>query len=157
MPNRRIAIPHHAVVLVADGRKALFLRNEGDEKFLNLSTESALADDNPPTREQDADRPGRTFHRAATHRRSAVEATDWHEIAKRRFAHAVSAALERSLEAREAKAVVVVAPPRFIADLRHGLSDEARARIIVEIAKDLTGHSIADIERHLEAERMETP
>lgn len=32
-------IPRHAVVFVGDGRKALFFRNEGDEKFLNLTVE----------------------------------------------------------------------------------------------------------------------
>lgn len=28
-----LKIPHNAFVFVGDGRKALFLRNEGDEKF----------------------------------------------------------------------------------------------------------------------------
>jgi len=29
----KLKIPHHALVFVGDGRKALFLRNDGDEKF----------------------------------------------------------------------------------------------------------------------------
>ncbi len=29
----KLALPHDAFVLVGDGRKALFLRNAGDEKF----------------------------------------------------------------------------------------------------------------------------
>jgi protein required for attachment to host cells len=29
-------IPHGAIVFVGDGRKALFLRNDGDEEFPNL-------------------------------------------------------------------------------------------------------------------------
>lgn len=32
-------ISHDTLVLVADGRKSLFLRNEGDEEFLNLVVE----------------------------------------------------------------------------------------------------------------------
>jgi len=28
----KLAIPHDAVIFVGDGRKALFLRNDGDEK-----------------------------------------------------------------------------------------------------------------------------
>ncbi|MGA8990536.1 MAG: host attachment protein, partial [Rhodoplanes sp.] len=47
----KLNIPHDAFVFVGDGRKALFLRNEGDEKFLNLKTERVLRDQNPPTRE----------------------------------------------------------------------------------------------------------
>jgi protein required for attachment to host cells len=31
---RELKIPHNAVVFVGDGRKALFLRNEGDEKLI---------------------------------------------------------------------------------------------------------------------------
>jgi len=36
----KLKIPHNAFVFVGDGRKALFLRNEGDEKFPNLKTEN---------------------------------------------------------------------------------------------------------------------
>ena len=57
-------IPHSSLVFVGDGRKALFLRNEGDEKFPNLKTERVFVDDNPPTHEQGTDRPGRAFKRA---------------------------------------------------------------------------------------------
>ena len=35
----KLRIPHDAFVLVGDGRKALFLRNDGDEKFPNLKVE----------------------------------------------------------------------------------------------------------------------
>jgi len=45
----KFRIPHHAVVFVGDGRKALFLRNEGDEKSPNLTTMQVFIDDNPPT------------------------------------------------------------------------------------------------------------
>ena len=76
----KIAIPHGAVVFVGDGRKALFLRNAGDEKFPNLTTERVFNDENPPTRVQGTDRPGRAFRRAGANRRSSVETTDWHEL-----------------------------------------------------------------------------
>jgi protein required for attachment to host cells len=45
----KITLPHDAVVFVGDGRKALFLRNAGDEKFFNLRTEQVFVDTNPPT------------------------------------------------------------------------------------------------------------
>ena len=44
MDNLRI--PHDALVFVGDGRKALFLRNAGDERFPNLKAERVLVDDN---------------------------------------------------------------------------------------------------------------
>ena len=55
---KKISIPHNAFVFVGDGRKALFLRNEGDEKFPNLKTERVFLDKNPPTHEQGTDKPG---------------------------------------------------------------------------------------------------
>ena len=38
----KLTLPHDAFVLVGDGRKALFLRNTGDDKFINLKTEQGL-------------------------------------------------------------------------------------------------------------------
>ena len=38
----KLGIPHNAMVFVGDGRKALFLRNDGDEKFPNLRTEKGF-------------------------------------------------------------------------------------------------------------------
>ena len=54
----KLKIPHNAFVFVGDGRKALFLRNDGDEKFPNLRTEKVFEDENPPTHEQGSERPG---------------------------------------------------------------------------------------------------
>jgi hypothetical protein len=45
--DRMTKVPHHAVVFVGDGRKALFLRNEGDEKFPNLKMAAVFEDENP--------------------------------------------------------------------------------------------------------------
>ena len=52
----KLKIPHGGVVFIGDGRKALFLRNDGDEKFPYLKTEKVYLDDNPSTREQGTDR-----------------------------------------------------------------------------------------------------
>jgi protein required for attachment to host cells len=145
----KIAIPHGAVVFVGDGRKALFLRNAGDEKFPNLTTERVFNDENSPTRVQGTDRPGRAFRRAGTNRRSSVETTDWHELGERRFAHRVAAALDEYVRTRDVKTLVIAAPPRTLAELRHAFHSHVKDRILAEIGKDLTKYSVADIERHL--------
>jgi len=146
-----VAIPHDAFVFIGDGRKALFLRNAGDEKFLNLKTERVILDENPPTHEQGTDRPGRAFKRAATNLRSGMDNTDWHELEEHRFAQRVAAALEQLVRTRNVKALVVAAPPRTLADLRHAFHADVKARIVAEIDKDLTKHPVAEIERHLAA------
>jgi len=144
-----VAIPHDAFVFIGDGRKALFLRNAGDEKFLNLKTERVILDENPPTHEQGTDRPGRAFKRAATNLRSGMDNTDWHELEEHRFAQRVAAALEQLIRTRNVKALVVAAPPRTLADLRQAFHADVKGRIIAEIDKDLTKHPVAEIENHL--------
>jgi len=145
----RLNVPHNALVFVGDGQKALFLRNAGDAKFPNLTVERVFAEQNPPTHEQGTDRPGRGFKRAATNRSSSMEETDWHELEKHRFAERVASAMERLVRVDDVKAVIIVAPPRTLADLRHALHSDVKSRIIAEIDKDLTKHPIADIEKHL--------
>ncbi len=144
----KINLPHDAFVFVGDGRKALFLRNEGDEKFPNLKTERVLVDQNPPTREQGSDQPGRTFASVGS-RRSAVEEADWHVLEEQRFAHEVAAALQRIVRDRKVKALVVVAPPKTLAELRKAFHSEVKNRIVAEIDKDLTKQPVYEIEKHL--------
>jgi protein required for attachment to host cells len=68
-------LPHDALVFIGDGRKALFLRNAGDADIPDLRTEQVFKEDNPPTREQGTDKPGRGFASAGSPRRSGMEET----------------------------------------------------------------------------------
>lgn len=146
----KLSIAHDAFVFVGDGRKALFLRNEGDERYLNLKTEQVLRDENPPTHEQGSDQPGRAFA-SVGNRRSAVENTDWHNLEEQRFAQDVAAALLQVVRERKVKALVVVAPPRTLAELRRAFHPEVKDRVLAEIDKDLTKQPIYEIEKHLAA------
>jgi len=145
-----VKIPHNAFVFVGDGRKALVLRNEGDADLLNLKTERVFTDQNPPTHEQGADRPGRAFSSVGVVR-SSVAQTDWHKLEEHRFAAEVAAALERIVRERGVEVLVVVAPPRALADLRKAFHPNVKKRIVAEIDKDLTKHPVDQIEKHLAA------
>jgi protein required for attachment to host cells len=146
----KISIPHNALVFVGDGRKALVLRNEGDANFLNLKTERVFTDKNPSTHVQGTDRPGRTYSSVGPGR-SSVSQTDWHQLEEHRFAAEVAAMLERTVRDRGVETLIVVAPPRALADLRKAFHPEVKKRIIAEIDKDLTKHPIDQIEKHLAA------
>lgn len=144
-----IELPHQAWVLVGDGRKALVLRNEGDARFPNLKTVRVFDGGHvPSTAELGSDKPGRAFGAHGT-RRAGVDQTDWHELAETRFTVEVARALEARHMAGEFKDLVVVAPPRTLAELRRSFSDALRAKIIAEIDKDLTKHPAHEIERVL--------
>lgn len=145
----KISLPHDSFVFVGDGRKALFLRNAGDEKFMNLKVEESFDHENPPTHEQGSDRPGRVLTQATTHRHAAVEATDWHDIEEHRFARRVAAAFETIVRDRHPKAIVIAAPARTLAELRSAFHADTEKRIVAEIVKDLTKLPIGEIEKHL--------
>jgi protein required for attachment to host cells len=145
----KLKFPHGAFVIVGDGRKAIFLRNEGDEKFPNLKAEQVFEDDNQPTHEQGSDRPGHFGKVLGSGRRSAVETTDWHDLGEHRFAKTVAAAIEQLVRSRKAPALVIVAPPRTLADIRGALHADVASRVMAEINKDLTRHPVGEIEKHL--------
>src|SRR5215472_4427327 len=146
----KINIPHDAIIFIGDGRKALFLRNAGDEKFPNLKTEQVFVGDNPATHDQGTDKPGRVYASAAAGgRRAAVEPTDWHELEEHRFARMVAEAVQKLVRERKVKAAVIAAPPRTLAELPQAFHEDVKARIIAEIDKDFTRHPVYEIERHL--------
>ena len=107
-------ISHNALVLIGDGQKALFLRNKGTAQQVKLEVEHILEQDNPATREQGTDRPGRSVSTVGT-ARSAVEEVDWHYIAKERFAGEIAEALYRHAHDNHFDKLVVIAPERFSA------------------------------------------
>ena len=145
-------IAKNALVLVADGRKMLFLRNHGNETQMDLHLEAHQEQQNPPTREQGTDTPGRSFapsFAGGGGRRSAMEETDFHQIEEDRFAAEAAALLrDRALDG-DFKTLVVVAPPRTLGELRKHYHKEVACRIVHELNKDLTGFPVADIEAAL--------
>lgn len=148
MPRMKIA--NGTWILVGDGRKAMVLRNDGLAETPNLHCIATREQTNPPTRDQGSDAPGRAFASSGG-MRSAVETTDWHDLEEKRFAAAVAADLNAAAHDGRFEHLIVVAPPRILAELRQDLSGEARAKVRAEIDKDLTRHTIADIETILMA------
>jgi protein required for attachment to host cells len=149
MSMNRIRIPHNGIVFVGDGRKALFLRNEGYESEPNLKVEKVFEDANPSSHEQGTDRPGRISKGLNSGRRSAVETADWHVIEEHRFVQKVAGEIERVMRQTKAPALVIVAPPKTLADLRDAIHPDIRAHVVAEVNKDLTRHPVGDIEQHL--------
>ncbi|HVW55329.1 MAG TPA: host attachment family protein [Rhizobiaceae bacterium] len=141
-----IKLEHDIWVLVADGEKALFLRNEGDREYPNLQVVREMTEENPPTHEQGTDRPGRLSDGPSIHR-SAVADTDWHKIAKERFADEIAARLYRMAHRGDFDRIILVAPPVVLGELRKKLHKEVGEKIAAEVPKELTGHTTWDIEK----------
>lgn len=141
-------IAHNTLVVVADGRKALFLRNEGDAAHPNLIVERAEDRINPADRDQKTDAPGRASGGVGA-RRSTVDEVDFHQQEEDRFAADIGAALKTGALANEFESLIIVAPARTLGELRKHYHVEVQNRLAGEIAKDLAGHPIADIEKAL--------
>ncbi|RWM39163.1 host attachment family protein [Mesorhizobium sp.] len=137
-------------VVVADGEKALFLRNEGDSKFPNLEVVQEMEQENPATREQGSDRPGRYSDGPTVHR-SAVEDTDWHRLGKERFADNIAGRLYKLAHRGEFDEIVLIAPPQVLGEMRQKLHKEVSGKVKAEIPKTLTNHTISEIESLLQA------
>jgi protein required for attachment to host cells len=147
MPDFRLE--HDIWVVVADGEKALFLRNEGDAKFPNLEVFREVKEQNPATHDQGTDRPGR-FNDGPSIHRSALEETDWHRVEKERFAKDIAERLYKSAHRGDFKRLVIVAPPLVMGEMRKELHKEVEDRVVGQVTKTLTGHTIDDIEQLLQ-------
>jgi protein required for attachment to host cells len=146
--DRTMRLPHNAAILVADGRKALLLRNEGDAEFPNLVVEHGEEWPNPADRDQKTDAPGRAMSQIGG-RQSTVNEVDFHQQEEDRFAAETADLLKREALAGSFESLIVVAPPRTLGELRKHYHVAVSEKLAGEIDKDLTGHSIPDIEKAL--------
>ncbi|TMJ12224.1 MAG: host attachment protein [Alphaproteobacteria bacterium] len=144
-------VPHNSFVMVADGKKMLFFRNEGDSEFPKLEVERKVEQENPATRDQKTDEAGRAFPSSGPGHHAYSE-TDFHQLEEDRFAAETAEMLKRRALRNEYDQLIVVAPPRTLGELRKHYHKEVEKRLAGEIAKDLTGHPVAEIEKILLAE-----
>lgn len=145
-------VPHNAFVLVADGRKMMFFRNEGDAEHPNLQIEKKKVDHNPATHEQAADLAGQasgTRTPGGNWGGGGPELTDFHQLEEDRFAAETAGLLKDWALRGEYESLIVVAPPKTLGELRKHYHKEVSARLAAEIDKDLTKHSVPQIEEAL--------
>ena len=138
-------------VLIGDGKKAFIIFNEGTSERPSLTVEAILNHPDRPTREWGVARPGRVFASVGT-RRASTEETDWHQKAEDDFIREVMAHLVDLDKREKLRKLVIVAPPRAMAEIRRVLPPSFTSRVTAEITKDFTNHSIAAITKALQAE-----
>src|SRR4051812_2982015 len=122
-------VPHGALVLVGDGRKALFLRNDGQLDQPSLKVVRVLTHENPPTSEQGSSPPGRAFS-GTGQSRSAYQQVDWHDLEEHKFAEEIVRGLTGLAGSGELHAVVLIAPPKVLGDLRAAMPKTLRTLIV---------------------------
>jgi protein required for attachment to host cells len=127
-------IPHNALVVVADGTGARFFRNAGVGNIVSLSADGVfnptdLLDDGP-ARKRPKD--------------SSSKETD-----EATFAKQLSHELYRRAHSGDFAALVLIADPQTLGQIRPTLHKEVQDRVVAEIGKTLTKASVAEIQNAL--------
>ncbi|MEX0369925.1 MAG: host attachment family protein [Tateyamaria sp.] len=138
-------------VVVADSEKVLFLRNLTDQQDPYFEVTDVAEQLNPSDIEQSANRPGRTHDGGPGHK-SAVNDTDWHDLAKDRFAKDLADMLYEDAHKGAFDKLVLVASPQVLGVLRDALHEEVINKVAADIPKTLTNHPVDKIEKIVKAE-----
>lgn len=129
-------LPNDATVLVSNGQKLRLFRNKGAEPTIRLVE--------LPVPELDARNQGS----GVRHRNSSANPDD-QRLAEDNFAAAVAEYVNGKVLEGEFTALCIVADPRTLGEIRRHLHPSAPRIVIGEIAKDLTHHSVADLQTAL--------
>ena len=131
-------------VVVCDGGRYVIYENQGDTGRLDLRVADSAALDNPATRDQGRDRPGR--YPSPGGQRSSVEQTDWHDMAEQRFIDTLADKVSQWASAGPTHRFVLVADPRSMGRLRAHFSKDVQARMLTSITGDYAHRPVRTIE-----------
>lgn len=136
-------------IVVADGARARILENTGPGKGLTALPDQEMHQSHVPTRDINADRPGRSHDRMGPQRHAMEPPSDAHREDKRRFAEELAQRLNSAAQSNSYDRLVLVAPAKTLGDLRQALSKEAAAKVEGELSKDLTPIPDHELAGHL--------
>ena len=137
-------LANNTLVLVTDGRKTLFFRNEGDQNQIDLRTEAVDEREDLDDKDMKTDAPG-TVQQSAGYGHSTYEEVDFKQQEEDRWAHSAAEEVNRRALKNDFEALAIVAPPRTLGEIRKKLHKEAERRIVCEIPKEMTRRPIPDI------------
>jgi protein required for attachment to host cells len=129
-------LPQNTVVAVADGEKLSLFRNDGDAATVNLTALPDPAIDSSK------------ISSGARHSSSSANPDDSQQD-EDGFGAGVTEMLNKQVLEGKIKSLVIIAAPRTLGEMRKGYHKSLSEVLIGELDKDLTGHSVQDIEKAL--------
>ena len=126
-------IPKGTIIAVADGAILNLFRNAGEGNTPRLVAEP------------DAMVSSENMGSGGRHHSSAVNPSDSQQD-EDSFAAGIVAVLNKRVLDGEIESLIIVAAPRTLGELRKHYHKALVAVLVGELAKDLTGHPVADIE-----------
>ncbi|WP_375449907.1 host attachment family protein [uncultured Devosia sp.] len=130
-------LPKGTTVAVADGEKLNLFHNSGDEAGLKLA----------PAKHADVD----DAIQGSGSRQNSSGNPDASQSSEDGFSAGIVAMLNKGVLDGNIDGLVVIAAPRALGEMRKHYHKALSAKLLGEVAKDLTGHSISDIEAAIEA------
>lgn len=131
-------IPQGTIVAVADGEILNLFRNTGTEEAPSLT---AIPDVDVSTENTGS---GGRHHSSSANPDASQQSED-------SFAAGIVEILNRRVLSHRIENLIIVAAPRTLGELRKHYHKALSAILLGEIAKDLTGHSTADVEKTIAA------
>ena len=131
-------IPKDAVVAVADGEALNLFRNVGDESGPKLT---AMPQPNVSTENAGS---------GVRHQSSAANPSQ-NQLQEDDFAAGIAELLNKRVLEGGIADLIVVAAPRTLGELRKHYHKSLEAILVGEVSKDLTGHSISQVESAISA------
>ncbi len=131
-------LPQNTVIAVADGEKLSLFQNEGDAANVKLKAMSEP--------EMDSSK----IASGARHSSSAANPDDSQQE-EDGFGRGVADMLNKQVLDGKIANLVIIAAPRTLGELRKGYHKALSEVLLGELDKDLTGHSIQEIEKALAA------
>jgi protein required for attachment to host cells len=129
-------LPTDTLIAVADGEKLDLFRNVGTETDLKLSAApEALVE----------------AVSGSGGENSSSANPDESRVKENGFASGIVEMLNSRVLANEFKDIVIIAAPKTLGEMRKHYHKRLEDALVGEIAKDLTGHSIVDIEKTINA------
>ncbi len=123
-------IPENALVAVADGGKAILLRNTGKSGELSLHEERHLT--------------LKDFANDGPSGSSPVEQSP-HATDEATFAKQLAKTLNKMHDQNAFESLVLIADPKTLGELRDAMHKTLEKAVVFSLSKDLTNHSVKEI------------
>jgi len=135
-------------ILIADSSRARMFTTDAPSSPLEEMEGFSHAEGRLHDREMTADLPGKN-REGSVGAHAFEQRTDPKKQEAVNFARSLAQHLETARNANKFEQLMIVAEPSFLGLLRGELSDQVKKKVSFELDKDLTTHSVADIQAHL--------
>jgi protein required for attachment to host cells len=135
--------------VIADGGHARIVTLTPDRRHFRTTRALDGAEAKRKAADLGADRPGRGQESVGTTRHALEPRSDPKDVAKLAFVGLIAEEINRAVAQEEVRALVLVAPPRVMSELREQLDRRADSCVVATLPKDLANTPDTELGEHL--------